>query len=400
LKDAIKDYGKAADDETKKKSLTAVFESAAASIDLVKGSFDAVVEGLNSMGLSGDEVTQELLGDISKMVGSAGQLATGIASENPLQIIQGSIGLITSAFDVFNTRDRKAERAIRKHAEAVKQLEQSYTALSWAVDKALGETVYDNQKALINNMRQQQVHLKEMWKAEESKKKSDSNKVDEYKQQYEELGRQIEDTIAEIAASITQTTAKDLANELADAIVEAFGKGEDAALAFEEVSRKVMQNAVKNALKLQFLEKPLQNAIAQLQKDMGFDTEGNGTFDGLTQTEQDRFKNAVANIGNRFNQAMEMYKDIFKDLEDTGDPTASLSGAIKGASQESIDFLAGQTNAVRVNQVESIEILRNSLIQLTMINANTNKSSKHLESIDGKMSNNNIDPLRAQGITG
>lgn len=398
LKDAIKDYGKAADSEAKKKSLTAMFNGVAGSLDLVKGAFDSVVGGLADMGLAGDEVTQGLLGDISKMVGSASELATGIATGNPLSIIQGSVGLISSAFDVFNSRDRKAERAIKKHAEAVKELENAYTALAWAVDKALGETVYDNQKALINNMRQQQAHLQEMWRNEESKKKTDGNKVKEYKQQYEELGRQIEDTIAEIAASITQTTAKDLANELADAIVEAFGKGEDAALAFEEVSRKVMQNAVKNALKLQFLEQPLQKAIAQLQKDMGFDKEGNGTFDGLTAAEQQRFKNSISAIGANFAEAMKLYEDLFKELEEDGDPTTSLSGAIKGASQESIDLLAGQTNAVRVNQVEGNEIMRSQLLHLASIDAKVGVSNSYLASIDSKLSNNNSDPLRAQGI--
>lgn len=395
LRTALKDY-KA--DESKA-NLTKVFTSVAASADLVKGSFDSVVGGLADMGLAGDETTQQLLGDISEMMGAASELATGIATGNPLAIIQGSIGLISSAFRVFNVRDRRAERAIKKHAEAVKDLESAYNALSWAVDKALGESVYDNQKALIKNLQQQQRHLNEMRKAEEGKKKTDKGKVKEYKQQYEELGRQIEDVIADIAASITQTTAKDLGNELADAIVEAFGKGEDAAKAFEEVSRKVMQNAVKNALKLQFLERPLQDAIAQLQKDMGFDEKGGGSFDGLTPGEQQRFKDAVANIGGNFAEAMKMYEDLFKEIDAAADPTTSLSGAIKGASQESIDLLAGQTNAVRVNQVESIEVMRNQLLHLVSIDAKVGVSNTYLKSIDSKISSNTSDPLRAVGIT-
>ena len=398
LKGAIKDYKDAEDEASKKDALKKMFASSSEILNQVKGSFDAVTGALADMGLAGDEVTQKLLGDISEMVGSAGELAAGIATGNPLQIIQGSIGFITSAFEVFNSRDRRAERAIKKHAEAVKELEKAYTALSWAVDKALGETVYDNQRALIDNMRKQREHLLEMQRLEESKKKTDRNKIDEYKQQYEELGRQIEDTIADIAASITQTTAKDLANELADAIVEAFGKGETAAKAFESTAQKVMQNAVKNALKLQFLEKPLQNAINQLQRDMGFDSNGNGSFDGLTEAEQKRFKDAVVRIGGNFADAMKMYQDLFEDLE-AGGPTTTLSGAIKGASQESIDLLAGQTNAVRVNQVQSIEILRDQLLHLASIDAGIGITNRYLASMDSKMSSSNYDPLRAQGIT-
>lgn len=376
-----------------------MFADVASSITLIKGAFDSVVSGLSSMGLAGDEITQDLLGDIGNMVGAAGELATGIATGNPLGIIQGSIGLISSAFEVFNIRDRKAERAIKKHAEAVQELQRVYKDLEHAVDNALGDSVYDNQKALINNMRQQQAHLQQMWQEEEGKKKSDSGKINEYKDQYAELGRQIEDVIADISASITQTTAKDLANQLADVLVEAYGKGEDAAKAYEEVAKNVMQNAVKNALKLQFLEKPLQSAIDQLQRDMGFDAEGNGSFDGLTAAEQQRFKDKIAAIGSNFSQAMNMYKDLFKEVEEAAeeDPTTSLAGAIKGTSQESIDLLAGQTNAVRVNQVESIEIERNQLIRLASIDNKIGISNKHLESIDKKLSNNS-DPLRAQGI--
>ena len=90
-------------------------------------------------------------------------------------------------------------RAIKKHAADVEELERAYKALEHAVDKALGESVYDNQKALINNMREQRAHLRAMWEAEESKKKTDSGKVNQYKEQYEELGRQIEDTIAAVS---------------------------------------------------------------------------------------------------------------------------------------------------------------------------------------------------------
>ena len=398
LSTALKDYN----NDASKANLSEVFKSVGATADLVKGSFDAVTGALSNMGLAGDEVTQQLLGDIGEMIGSAGQLATGIATGNPLGIIQGSIGLISSAFEVFNFRDRRAERAIKKHAAAVEELERVYKALEHAVDKALGESVYDNQKALINNMREQQVHLRAMWQEEEGKKKTDSGKVSQYKEQYEELGRQIEDTIAEITESVTQTSAKDLATQLSDAIAEAYADGfnsDNVKNAIEKVTNQVLGNAVKNALKKQLLEQQLQSAVKQLQRDMGFDKEGGGSFDGLTPEEQQRFKDRVNSIAQGYAEALKLYEDLFKDLDDTGDPTTSLSGAIKGASQESIDLLAGQTNAVRVNQVQQIEVLRQQLIHLANIDGKLSVSNRYLEQIEKNTSGSASDPLRAQGIT-
>lgn len=398
LSTALKDYKK----DASKANLSEVFKSVGATADLVKGSFDAVTGALSNMGLAGDEVTQQLLGDIGEMIGSAGQLATGIATGNPLGIIQGSIGLISSAFEVFNFRDRRAERAIKKHAAAVEELERTYKALEYAVDNALGESEYDNQKALINNMREQQAHLRAMWEAEEDKKKTDSDKVNQYKEQYDELGRQIQTTISEITESVTQTSAKDLATQLSDAIAEAYADGfnsDNVKNAIEKVTNQVLGNAVKNALKKQLLETQLEAAVKQLQQDMGFDKEGGGSFDGLTPEEQQRFKDRVNSIAQGYAEALKLYEDLFKDLDDTGDPTTSLSGAIKGASQESIDLLAGQTNAVRVNQVQQIEVLRQQLIHLANIDGKLSVSNRHLEQIEKNTSGSASDPLRAQGIT-
>lgn len=383
------------------KSVGAGFKEAfgdlGSSLTFLSSCFGSVTNGIKKMGISMDEETEAILGDIGGMLDGASQIATGIATANPLSIIQGSIGFLSSAFDLFNSRDRKAEKSIKKHEEAVTRLGRAYTALEHAVDNALGETVYQNQSALIQNLRQQQNEIQGMINDEISKKKTDWGRVEEFQERYAEAGRQIEDIIAEITKSITQTSAGDLANELKDALIEAFESGEDAAKVFGDVADNVLKNAVSNALKLQFLEKPLQNAIKQLQKDMGFDAEGNGSFDGLTQAEQDRFKAAVAAAGQNFKAAMDMYKDLFAELDES-DPT-SLSGAIKGASQESIDLLAGQTNAVRQNQVIAIEIFRQQLIHLSSMDNRLGNIAGSLLSILNRLGIDDGDDLRSQGIT-
>lgn len=400
LKEATKD-GKGLGSDEAKKATKDVATAVSGSIDLINGTFNAVTNGLQKMGVSMDDETQAILGDIGGIMDGASQVAQGIATGNPLSVIQGSIGLLSSAFDLFNSRDRKAEKQIKKHQEAIKQLENAYKQLEWQIGKALGGEVYKNQQAAIRNMKEQQEHLKASWEAEESKKKTDHDRVNDFKEQYAELGRQIEDMIDEISNDLLQTTAKDFTNDLGDALVEAFSKGEDAAKAMETTVNSVLKNLVVNQLKKKFLENQLQGALDKLEKDMGYWNGDDFVFDGLTQAEIDRFKSAVGAASSNFNQALKQYEEIFKDmgLDDTDE---SLTGAAKGISEESANILAGQMNAIRINQLDTNEVLRQSLQALNTIAINTayNKYLSRIERIITIMeSNQGGNALRSQGLS-
>lgn len=400
LVSSIKDYGKAADDEGKKKALTNMFESASGAIDLIGGTLDAVTNGLEKMGVTMDEETQAIVDDIGGIIEGAGQLASGIATGNPLSIIQGSIGLLTSAFDLFNSKDRKAEKQIKKHQEAIAQLEKAYTQLSWAIDKALGGDVYKNQQAAIRNMKEQQEHLRASWEAEISKKKTDWDRVDDFKEQYAELERQIADMYDEIANDILQTNAKDFASQLADSLTTAFKAGEDAAKAFEETVNQVLQNAIVNQLKRKFLETQLQEALDNLHDNMGYWNGDDFVFDGLTDAEIAEFKAKVQAAANNYEQALGIYSDLFKDLN-IDDSEDSLTGAVKGVSEETASLVAGQMNAIRINQLEATQILRQQLQTLNTIATNTsyNRYLANILSEIKAMQSSMGDSLRSQGLS-
>lgn len=398
---SIKEFGKAADDESKKKALTNMFESASGAIELVGGAFDAVTSGLEKMGVTMDEQTQAIIGDIGGILDGAGQVASGIATGNPLSIIQGSIGLLSSAFDLFNSRDRKAEKSIKRHQEAIDKLKASYEQLEWAVDKALGAEVYNNQMGLIHNMEQQQAHLRGMISDEQSKKKTDNGKIQDYQNQIAELDRQIQDMYDEIANDILQTNAKDFASTLADSLTEAFKAGEDAANAFEQTVNEVLQNAIVNQLKKKFLENQLQSALDSLYTDMGYWSGDNFIFDGLTDAEIADFKAKVQAAANNYNQALDVYKDLFKDLEIDDDSEDSLTGAVKGVTEETADIIAGQMNAIRINQMEATQVLRQSLQALNTIANNTayNRLLQDILSAVREMQRPSGDSLRSQGLS-
>ena len=400
LKKATKD-GKGLGSDEAKKATKDVASAVSQSINLVSGTFNAVTAGLQKMGVSMDEETQAILSDLGEIMEGASKLSQGIATGNPLSVIQGSIGLLSSAFDLFNSRDRKAQRSIKKHKEEIERLENAYKHLEWQIGRALGGEVYTNEQAAIRNMQKQQQELRGMIEDEESKKKTNWDDIRKYEEQIAELDRNIQDMLDEIAKDILQTTAKDMANELGDALVEAFGKGEDAAQAFEKTVDNVLKNAVLNQLKKNFLEKQLQGALDQLEKSMGYWNGDNFIFDGLTDYEINQFKSRVQGIANTFNQAMGAYSDIFKDLDLGEEEDDTLTGAVKGVSEETASIIGGQMNAIRLNQVEVATILRQQLSVLSAIQHNTSynfhlgKLTRILEILEA---NNGNDTNRANGL--
>lgn len=309
-----------------------------------------------------------------------------------LAVIQAIAGVFKS---IFAKHDKDIEKSIGKHKETVASLERAYNQLERSIEKALGGSVYKNQRAAIKTLEQQRALMEQMAKEEARKKKADQGKINEYKDGATAITNQIADMNEAIAKSITQTNAKELATELSDAIVDAYSKGEDAAKSFEDVSKNVMANAVKNALKLQFLEKPLQAAIANLQKDMGYWNGDDFVFDGLTEQEQDKFKETVKGIGTGFSEAMKTYDNIFAGetntnasnsltgnirtslTEDTG---TILAGVFKGVQLNTVQLVAQGTEQLRINRL-CFDIATQNLNTALKIEANTFRTANNTDQL-------------------
>lgn len=378
-----------------------------------EASFKFVQDAVNSCDFLKDaigEVGATALSSMTSVAATAIAVATAIKTAEKssviLAIIQAALVVVQAVVNVVKAiagnNDVRLEKQIGKWKNAVDDLKNAYAQLSWEIDKALGGQVYKTQQEAIKNMQQQQAYLEQMWKAEESKKKTDSDKVRDYKEQYAELTRQIEDMYEEIANDILQTDAKSFADELGDALAEAFEKGEDASKAFEETVNDVLKNAIINQLKKNFLEKQLQSALDNLQDSMGYWNGDNFVFNGLTDAEIQQFKAKVAAAKDGYMQAMEVYKGLFKDLTGEEETEDSLSGAVKGVTEETASIVAGQLNAIRINQVEAADIMRQQLMSLNQI-ANNTAYNYHLAKLDRVValleSMGADDTLRSQGLS-
>lgn len=415
LVDSIKQYNKAADGTIEKKQqFTQMFTAIGGSIDMVKGSFDSIVGALKDMGLAGDEMTQEMLGDISNLMGGAGQLAKGIASGNPMDIIQGGVSLISSAISLFDSTSRRIRREMKQHEKQLKVLQRAYAQISWETDNAVGEGYYSSAQKEIENLKKQQKEYQELARLEQSKKSKDrdDDKVQEYLQNAEDAARQIKDLEREITESLVQTNFKDLANEIADSFADAFSNMEDAAESFDEVWNTTIANAVKNSLKLKLIEPVVNQFTNALADYMGAHNNSVAGFNF------DYWKRMLKNAGEAFTDGLAGFEEFFRDMGDEVEEASdTLEGQIKGVTEDTASKLAGEITAMRIRQVDMLLVqqgihscmesvdntIRNAIGYLNRISTNTGASSRYLGEIRTQLNDIKTaiasDPLRAKGLT-
>ena len=377
------------------KSLTGTFDFINDAID----SASVLKDFLGETASSAMETTQTVLGIGSSVLAVSQMTTEGIKGVEKASVILAIISaVIQIATKIANllanifSKDKKKQKEINKHKEAVDKLTNSYKDLEDATKRALGSDVYSGQKQMIENLKQQEIEYRKMIELEKGKKKKDAGKIKEWEDAIKSSEQTRKDLLDDIANDILQTSAKDLATELGDALAEAFGKGEDAAKSFEKVANDVLKNAILNQLKKEFLENQLQAALDKLKKDMGGDDEGNFSWNQLTPEEQQEFRDKIKDISKDYLEGLEMYSDLFKDLIDPNE--SSLSGAIKGVSEETASVIAGQVNAMRLliveankSRIEANKILLQSLDRLVNIDYNTRSVLPLLERLINRIDN-------------
>lgn len=259
-----------------------------------------------------------------------------------------------------------------QYAKLTAQIKQLNEQLSKAKegDDMLG--LYQQQK---ESLKEQQELMRQQIEAEKSKKKTDNNKIKEWENQIEEINQQIEDLDKQMMETFAGTDVKSAIDEFADAIVDAYCAGEDAAEALGETTKKVLKNAVVEALKRNFLAKGINDAVEYLGKAME---------DGvLTDEEKKEFERQANAAGEKFKQGLEAVGDWIKDVDETAsDP---LTGAVTSMNEETGGVIAGRLNAFIINQGEQTSVMREQLLQQSEIARNTALSAERLQNIENTL---------------
>lgn len=343
--------------------------------------------------------------------------------EEKIQNIQSEINALSNAFDrlqhaadqtywVYNDQENAAHQqrlndinqqiaALEKQAVVARaswnfvkyaQLTKQIKELKYALEKEEGKggmfQLYELQK---QGLREQQELIKQQIAAEKDKKKTDNDKIAEWEEAIKDIDTQLEDLERDMLENLAGTDVKSAIDEFADALVDAYCKGEDAAKALGEVTKNVMKKAVVEAIKRQFLAKAINDAVLYL---------GESMKDGvLSDSERRNFENMVNAAGTATNKALEAVGDWIKDIEEdtTEDP---LTGAVTAMSEQTGSVVAGRLNAFVINQTEQTTILRQSLLYQQATATNTGVSASELKEIKDtlKRIENKDSSLLSQGI--
>ena len=147
------------------------------------------------------------------------------------------------------------------------------------------------------------------------------------------------------------------------------------------------KSLIENMFKKDYASK-IEDYYAQWGRAM----ENDGTIDDAEWSDLNALAESIAQGATAAAEAINAkFKTTTDEIEEGG-----LSGAIKNASQESIDLLAGQTNAVRMNQVEGMALARESLNAVMAIHIQVTLCADYLRSINTAV--NATSDNRSQGI--
>lgn len=244
------------------------------------------------------------------------------------------------------------------------KLATAYGNIAYTADKALGGKQYDNARQQLENIAQQQILIQEQIRQEESKKKTNHDKIQEWEQQIEELGQQAIEIINEMVEDIIGGSSSDIADQLSDAFFEAFQNGKDYAEAWGDKVKEIVADVMKRMLVQKYLEEPLGEIFDKYKTKWFKD----GQFVGL-QAVIDSMSGFAADlnaVGEDFQAIWESLPDSVKNWFTVTDATREASQkGIATASQESVDELNGRATAI---QGHTYSISENTKLLLASVN--------------------------------
>lgn len=318
----------------------------------------------------------EMSDDLSEVVDGISKIGSSLEgiTTRPFSAVIGVIGGIGKTLGgIFGwgTKDKKLQKQIENHQKAIEKLRERYSELKDAMDNAFDiERLAQYNDEMVKNLKTQNANLESMIKAEQDKKKTDNDKIEEYRKQIEANNKAIEEAEQSLTEQLggfgTKANYKSAAEEFAKTWVDAYNEGSDALEALNDKFDEYIQNLiVKQATQrivgkmLEPLFKKIDNAVEQ-----GSDGGNNGL--NLVKAELD---NIMTTGKDKLKGVSDMLKSFVDELgykPKVSSNISALQQGIQSVTESTAQALESILNSLRfyvATQQSDIRIIRDTLLE-------------------------------------
>ncbi|WP_290437743.1 tape measure protein [Muribaculum intestinale] len=289
----------------------------------------------------------DMVSSFGNLVGGITNIGEGIASGNPISIIQGIGGAISGIVGLFTAgKVRRANKEIERQQELLDQLEYTYGRLENAADKLFGADHLNNYNQQIKNLEAQQAAYLKQAEAERSKgKKADKDKIKDYENQARDTANAIKELQDDLVAHFTGSSRTDVARQMAQSWIDARVSMSDTFAAIKSDYSDMIKNMIVEGAAARVIENALAPVWDNMEKMLA-----NNDIDGAIDSLVNGMDAALTQANNGMEvlwKALEARGYDMKQL--IGDVDSEYTGIAKniaGATSEEINTAAAIGNTI------------------------------------------------------
>lgn len=336
----------------------------------------------------------EMSDDLSEVVDGISKIGSsleGIDITRPFSVVKGTIGVIGGIGKTlggifgWGTKDKKLQKQIENHQKAIEKLRERYSELKDAMDNAFDiERLAQYNDEMVKNLKTQNANLESMIKAEQDKKKTDNDKIEEYRKQIEANNKAIEEAEQSLTEQLggfgTKANYKSAAEEFAKTWVDAYNEGSDALEALNNKFDEYFNTMLTKQLMNRATSKYIQPILEAFDKAVSEGSEGGNNGLDVTKKELEGIKELKDKNLALFNEYAKNLMDVLNVKPAGSSNISALQQGIQSVTESTAQALESILNSLRyyvATQQADVRIIRDTLLEKlgNSINAITQDTS-------------------------
>lgn len=354
--------------------------------DISTAAANGILGIMDALGQSSEELSLAI-----NALDNIGQIVGNIYAKNWAGVVSGATGLIGTMINLFSG-DRSKQKQIEEQERAIKRLQWAYEDLKEAMDNAWSAAdLLINKDDMVDNLKATNASLSSMISLEQSKKHTDSGKIDEWQRQIQENNKaikELEQTVTEQMGGFgSDSNFKSAAQEFADAWVDAFNEGSDALEALEGKFDDYFNNLLKKQLMMRAADTYIKPILAAFDAAVAEGSAGGNNGLDVTEEELNRIKELKDTNLALFDEYAKGLMEILGVSPTTSASLSDLQQGIQSLSESTGQALESLLNSIRffvAQQSTDVAAIRQLLAAGSSLNTTTDTNTPMLKELQAQ----------------